>query len=144
MCSMENQNHLGTSKMLFDTIVSFKPNSELKRYIQLKTGITITFFTLGENHHRARKTIWRTKSCSNYLFYRVETSFKMQSFTCYRIKGYNYKSFSFCFWVPGGSKEPQKLLSNKQVFCHSCLDTQKGPVQTKNSFLWTNPKCKKS
>ena len=48
MCSVENQNHLATSKMLFDTIVSFKPNSELKRYIQLKTGITKTFFTLGE------------------------------------------------------------------------------------------------
>ena len=48
MCSVENQNYLATSKMLSDTIVSFKPNSELKRYIQLKTGITKTFFTLGE------------------------------------------------------------------------------------------------
>ena len=48
MCSTENQNHLATSKMLSDTIVSFKPNSELKRYIQLKTGISKTFFTLGE------------------------------------------------------------------------------------------------
>ena len=48
MCSMDNQNHLAKSKILFDTIVSFKPNSELKRYIQQKTGVTKTFFTLGE------------------------------------------------------------------------------------------------
>lgn len=34
--------------MLSDIIVSFKANSELKRYIQLKTRITKTFFTLGE------------------------------------------------------------------------------------------------
>ena len=48
MCSTENQNHLATSKLLSDTIVSFKPDSELKRYVQLKTGIIKTFFTLGE------------------------------------------------------------------------------------------------
>ena len=48
MCSTGNQNHLATSKMLPDTIISFKPNSELKRYIQLKTKITKTFFTLGK------------------------------------------------------------------------------------------------
>ena len=48
MCSVENQHQLASSKMLFDTIVSFKPNSELKRYIQFKTGITKTFLTLGE------------------------------------------------------------------------------------------------
>ena len=48
MSSTENQNHLAASKMLFDTIVSFKPNSELKKYIQHKTKISKTFFTLGE------------------------------------------------------------------------------------------------
>ena len=36
------------SKLSSDTIVSFKPDSELKRYIQLKTRITKTFFTLRE------------------------------------------------------------------------------------------------
>ena len=48
MCSTGNLNHLAISKMLPDTIISFKPNSELKRYIQLKTKITKIFFTLGE------------------------------------------------------------------------------------------------
>ena len=42
------ENHLATSKMLPDAIVSFKTNSELKRYIQLKTRVTKAFFTLGE------------------------------------------------------------------------------------------------
>ena len=46
MSSMEN--HLATSKMLSDTIVSFKTDSQLKRYIQLKTQMTKAFFTLGE------------------------------------------------------------------------------------------------
>ena len=46
MSSMEN--HLATSKMLSDTIVSFKTDSELKRDIQLKTWVTKAFFTLGE------------------------------------------------------------------------------------------------
>ena len=48
MCSTGSQNHLVTSKLSSDTIVSFKPDSELKRYVQLKTRITKTFFTLGE------------------------------------------------------------------------------------------------
>ena len=48
MCSTESQNHLVTSKLSSDTIVSFKQDSELKSYIKLKTGITKTFFTLGE------------------------------------------------------------------------------------------------
>merc|ERR1712240_8070 len=34
--------------MLFDTIVFFKPKSKLKIYIQHKTKISKTFFTLGE------------------------------------------------------------------------------------------------
>ena len=46
MSSLEN--HLATSKMLSDSIVSFKTDSQLRRYIQLKTGITKAFFTLGE------------------------------------------------------------------------------------------------
>ena len=45
---MENQNHLAASKMLFDTLVYFKPNSELKKYIQHKTKISKTFFILGK------------------------------------------------------------------------------------------------
>ena len=48
MFSTENQNYLATSKMLFDTIISFKPNSELKKYIHQKTRINKTFFRLGE------------------------------------------------------------------------------------------------
>ena len=48
MCSTGSQNHLVTSKLSSDTIVSFKPESELKQYIRLKTRITKTFFTLGE------------------------------------------------------------------------------------------------
>ena len=48
MSFTENQNHLAASKILFDTIVSFKPNSELKKYIQHKTKISKTFFILGK------------------------------------------------------------------------------------------------
>ena len=48
MSSTGSQNHLVASKLSPDTIVSFKPDSELKRYIQRKTRITKTFFTLGE------------------------------------------------------------------------------------------------
>ena len=46
MSSVEN--HLAKSKILSDTLVSFKTDSQLKRCIQLKTGITKVFFTLGE------------------------------------------------------------------------------------------------
>ena len=42
------QTHLSTSKVQFDTIVCFKPDSGLKKYIQNKTKIHKTFFTLGE------------------------------------------------------------------------------------------------
>ena len=48
MCSTESQNHLVTSNLSPDTIVSFKQDSELKSYIKLKTGIIKLFFTLGE------------------------------------------------------------------------------------------------
>ena len=48
MSSTGSQNHLVASKLSPDTIVSFKPDSELKRYVQRKTRITKTFFTLGE------------------------------------------------------------------------------------------------
>ena len=149
MCSTENQNYLATSKMLSDTIVSFKPNSELKKYIHQKTRINKTFFTLGEITAILKVIIGQEKQydkrnpaviiCSEEL----KLALKCEALHVTELR-HNYKSFSFCFWVSGGSKEPQKLFSNKQVFCHSCLDTQKGPVQTKNSFLWTNPKCKKA
>ena len=48
MYSTGSQNQMVASKLSSDTIVSFKPESELKQYIQLKTRITKTFFTLGE------------------------------------------------------------------------------------------------
>ena len=41
-------NHLVSSKLSPDTIVSFKPDSGLKSYVQLKTKITKTFYTFGE------------------------------------------------------------------------------------------------
>ena len=44
----EQKNHLTTSKILSDTIVSFKDNSKLKIYIHQKTQNTKMFFTLGE------------------------------------------------------------------------------------------------
>ena len=48
MCSTGSQDHLVTSNLSPDTIVSFKQDSELKSYIKLKTGIIKIFFTLGE------------------------------------------------------------------------------------------------
>ena len=48
MYSTGSQNQMVASKLSSDTIVSFKPESELKQYIQLKTRITKTFFTFGE------------------------------------------------------------------------------------------------
>ena len=48
MSSTESQNQVVASKLARDTIVSFKPGSELKQYITLKTGITKTFFAFGE------------------------------------------------------------------------------------------------
>ena len=41
-------NHLVSSKLSPDTIVSFKLDSGLKSYVQLKTKITKTFYTFGE------------------------------------------------------------------------------------------------
>ena len=48
MSSTESQNQVVASKLAPDTIVSFKPESELKQYITLKTKITKTFFAFGE------------------------------------------------------------------------------------------------
>ena len=48
MSSTGSQNQVVASKLASDTIVSFKPESELKQYITLKTKITKTFFTFGE------------------------------------------------------------------------------------------------
>ena len=103
MCSAENQNHLAISKMFFDTIVSFKPNSQLKRYIQLKTKITKTFFTLGEVTAILQTIIEQEKQydernpaviiCSEEL----KLALKYKSFALQRIKGRNYKSSSICF-----------------------------------------------
>ena len=62
MCSTENQNHLATSKMLGDTLVSFKPNSELKKYIHQKTRIKNILhigcdYSHPKSHHRTGETI---------------------------------------------------------------------------------------
>ena len=48
MSSTGSQNQVVASKLAPDTIVSFKPESELKQYITLKTRITKTFFAFGE------------------------------------------------------------------------------------------------
>ena len=55
------QTHLSTSKVQFDTIVCFKPDSGLKKYIQNKTKIYKTFFTLGEITTILRIVIKREK-----------------------------------------------------------------------------------
>ena len=55
------QTHLSTSKVQFDTIVCFKPDSELKKYIQHKTKINKIFFTLGEITTILRIVIEREK-----------------------------------------------------------------------------------
>ena len=55
------QNHLSTSKVLFDTIVCFKLHSEFKKYIQHKTKINKIFFTLGEIITILRTIIKRKK-----------------------------------------------------------------------------------
>ena len=65
MSSTGNLNHLATSEMSPDTVVSFKPNSELKKYIQLKTKITKTFFILGEVSAILHTIIVQEKQCDD-------------------------------------------------------------------------------
>ena len=48
MSSTRNQHYLVASELSPNMIVAFKTDSELKKYIQQKTNITKTFFTLGE------------------------------------------------------------------------------------------------
>ena len=113
------ENHLATSKMLSDIIVSFKTDSELKRYIQVKTWLTKAFFTLGEIIAIVKIIIGQEKMyedrnpaviiCSPEL----ELALDCKALHVTEIKKRSHKPYSLCLWIPRGNKRLQRLLSKK-------------------------------
>ena len=141
MCSTENQNHLATSKLLSDTIVSFKPDSELKRYVQLKTGIIKTFFTLGEITATLRTIIEKEKQydernpaviiCSEEL----KLALKCKALHYKELKNAIISHLAFTREYLGKVWDPKTHSPNSKCFATHIWTNKKAQFKLKNPFL---------
>ena len=114
MCSTENQNHLATSKMLFDTIVSFKPNSELKKYIHLKTRINKTFFTLGEVTAILRIIIGQEKQYNKWNPAVIICSAELKlALKCEALHVIQVKTLLWSQLIPVQTRKSSRLMNKK-------------------------------
>ena len=139
MCSTENQNHLATSKLLSDTIVSFKPDSELKRYVQLKTGIIKTFFTLGEITATPRTIIEKEKQYDErnpavIICSEEKLALKCEALHHKELKDAIISHLAFASEYLGEVKDPKTYFPTSKCFATHIWTNKKGPVQTKNSL----------
>ena len=141
MCSTENQNHLATSKLLSDTIVSFKPDSELKRYVQLKTGIIKTFFTLGEITATLQTIIEQEKQydernpaviiCSEEL----KLALKYKALHHKELKDAIISHLAFASEYLGEVRDPKTYFPNNKCFATHIWTNKKAQFKLKTPFL---------
>ena len=136
MCSTENQNHLATSKMLFDTIVSFKPNSELKRYIQLKTGITKTFFTLGEVTAILKIIIGQERQYDkqNPAVIFCSTALKCEALHVTELKDTVISHLAFASEYLGEIKSPKDYFPTSKCFATHVFTHKKAKFKLRTPF----------
>ena len=141
MYSTGSQNHMVTSKLSSDTIVSFKPDSELKRYIQLKTRITKTFFTLGEIIATLRTIIEEEKQydernpaliiCSEEL----KLVLKCKALHYKELKNAIISHLAFTHEYLGKVWDPKTHSPNSKCFATHILTNKKAQFKLKNPFL---------
>ena len=141
MCSTGSQNHLVTSKLSPDTIVSFKPDSELKRYVQLKTRITKTFFTLGEIIATLRIIIEGEKQydernpaliiCSEEL----KLALKCKALHYKDLKNAIISHLAFTHEYLGKVGDPKTYSPKSKNFATHICTNKKAQFKLKNPFL---------
>ena len=140
MCSTGSQNHLVTSKLSSDTIVSFKPDSELKRYVQLKTGIIKTFFTLGEITATLRTIIEKEKQydernpaviiCSEEL----KLALKCEALHHKELKDAIISHLAFASEYLGEVKSPKSYFPTSKCFATHIWTNKKAQFKLKTPF----------
>ena len=140
MCSTENQNHLATSTMLVNTIVSFKPNSELKKYIHLKTRINKTFFTLGEITAILKVIIGQEKQydkrnpaviiCSEEL----KLALKCKALHVTELKDTIISHLAFASEYLGEVKSPKSYFPTSKCFATAVWTHKKAQFKLKTPF----------
>ena len=141
MCSTGSQNHLVTSKLSSDTIVSFKPDSELKSYIKLKTGIVKIFFTLGEIIAILRTIIKEEKQyddrnpaliiCSEEL----KLVLKCKALHYKELKNAIISHLAFTQEYLGKVWDPKTRSPNNKSFATHIWTNKKAQFKLKNPFL---------
>ena len=141
MCSTGSQNHMVTSELSSDTIVSFKPDSELKQYIRLKTRITKTFFTLGEIIAILRTIIEEEKQyekrnpaliiCSEEL----KLVLKCTALHYKELKNAIISHLAFTHEYLGKVWDPETHSSNSKCFATHIWINKKAQFKLKNPFL---------
>ena len=141
MCSTESQNHLVTSKLSSDTIVSFKPDSELKSYIKIKTGIVKIFFTLGEIIAILRTIIKEEKQydernpaliiCSEEL----KLVLKCRALHYNELKNAIISHLAFTQEYLGKVWDPKTCYPNTKSFATHIWTNKKAQFKLKNPFL---------
>ena len=139
MSSTGNQNYLVASELSPDMIVAFKTDSELKRYIQQKTNITKTFFTLGEIIATLRIIIEREKQydernpaliiCSEGL----KLALKRRALHSKDLQTAITSHLAFNHEYLGEVGEPNSP-NNKNVATHICI-SKKAQFKLKKPFL---------
>ena len=140
MSSTENQNHLAASKMLFDTIVSFKPNSELKKYIHQKTRINKTLFTLGEITAILKVIIGQEKQyykrnpaviiCSAEL----KLALKCEALHVTELKDTIISHLAFASEYLGEVKSPKSYFPTSKCFATNIWTNKKAQFKLKSPF----------
>ena len=144
MCSTEN--HLITNKFSSDTIVSFKQDSELKSYIKLKTGITKTFFTLGEIIATLRTIIEEEKQyeernpaliiCSEEL----KLVLKCTALHYKELKNAIISHLAFTHEYLGKVWNPKSHSPKSKCVAIHIWTPKKAQFKLKKSLSWTHPK----
>ena len=139
MSSTRNQHYLVASELSPNMIVAFKTDSELKKYIQQKTNITKTFFTLGEIIATLRIIIEREKQydernpaliiCSEDL----KLALKRKALHSKDLQTAITSHLAFNHEYLGEVGEPNSP-NNKNVATHICI-SKKAQFKLKKPFL---------